>query len=183
MSSVQMAPLTIKDYRLLPEGGPRYQLIEGDLYMAPAPNRFHQDIAGNIYHIIRTYLEKHPRGKVYISPFDVYLDEINAHQPDVVFVAKANRILTEAGAEGAPDFVVEVLSRKTAHVDKKPKRRVYARSGVKEYWMVDPASRSIRVYYLQENAEQPVATYGIDDTFNSPHFPGLKFKGKAIFEQ
>ena len=47
-----MAPLTIKDYRLLPEGGPRYQLIEGDLYMAPAPNRFHQDIVGNIYVII-----------------------------------------------------------------------------------------------------------------------------------
>ena len=111
------------------------------------------------------------------------MDEINAHQPDVIFVAKANRILTEAGAEGAPDFVVEVLSPKTAHLDKKPKRRVYARSGVKEYWIVDPASRSIRVYHLPENAEQPVATSGINDTFNSPHFPGLKFKGKAIFEQ
>jgi Uma2 family endonuclease len=183
MSSVQMAPLTIKDYRLLPEGGPRYQLIEGDLYRAPAPNRFHQDIVGNIYVIIRAYLVKHPRGKVYMAPFDVYLDEINAHQPDILYVSKGNRVLTPAGAQGAPDFVVEVLSRKTAHLDKNPKRRVYTRCGVKEYWIVDPGSRSIRVYYLQDDPEQPVAIYGEDDTFNSPHFPGLKFKGRAVFAE
>jgi Uma2 family endonuclease len=183
MNAVQMAPLTVEDYRLLPETGPRYQLIEGDLYMAPAPNRFHQDIAGNIYHIIRTYLEKRPRGKVYISPFDVYLDEINAHQPDVVYVAKQNRILTDAGARGAPDFIAEVLSPKTAHLDKKPKRRVYTRCGVKEYWIVDPETQSIHVYFLQENPEQPAAIYSVQDTFSSSHFPGLKFKGKAIFQQ
>jgi Uma2 family endonuclease len=183
MNAVHMAPLTVEDYRLLPEAGPRYQLIEGDLYTAPAPNRFHQDIAGNIYHIIRTYLAKNPRGRIYISPFDVYLDEINAHQPDIVYVAKGNRILTAAGAQGAPDFIAEVLSPKTAHLDKKPKRRVYARCGVNEYWIVDPETQSIHVYFLQQNPETPAATYSIQDSFTSPHFPGLKFKAKAIFAQ
>jgi Uma2 family endonuclease len=183
MNSAQMAPLTVEDYRLLPETGPRYQLIEGDLYMAPAPNRFHQDIVGNLYLIIRTYLQKHPRGKVYMSPFDVYLDEINAHQPDILYVSKGNRVLTPAGAQGAPDFVAEVLSPKTAHLDKKSKRRVFARCGVKEYWIVDPETQLVHVYFLQQDPERPLATYGIKDTFASPHFPGLKFKGKAIFEQ
>lgn len=92
-----------------------YQLIEGDLYMAPAPNRYHQDISVNIQFIIRAYPEKHPIGKLYDAPFDVYLNENNVFQPDLVFVSKKNSsILTDAGAEGAPDFIVEILSPKTA---------------------------------------------------------------------
>jgi Uma2 family endonuclease len=120
MNPVQMAPLTVEDYRLLPETGPRYQLIEGALFMAPAPNRFHQNIALNVAVILYRHLEKHAIGSVFTAPFDVYLDEINAVQPDVVFVAKGNDILTAQGASGAPDFVVEVLSPKTAHLDKNP---------------------------------------------------------------
>ncbi len=178
-----MAPLTVEDYRLLPETGPRYQLIEGDLYMAPAPNRYHQDISGNIHYLIYNYLLKHPRGKVYAAPFDVYFDDINAHQPDIVYVAKNNKILTAAGAQGAPDFLVEILSPKTAFLDKLSKRRVFARSGVKELWIVDPELKLINVYFLQKNPERPLATYSEQDTFTSPHFPGLKFKGARIFRQ
>jgi Uma2 family endonuclease len=181
MNSVQMAPLTVEDYRLLPETGPRYQLIEGDLFMAPAPNRFHQDIALNVAVILYRYLEKKPIGSVYTAPFDVYLDEINAVQPDVVFVAKGNEILTPQGAAGVPDFVVEVLSPKTAHLDKKSKRRVYARSGVTELWIIDPDAEKIHIYLLQKDAEKPAHTYNARDSFTSATFPGLKFKASAIF--
>jgi Uma2 family endonuclease len=184
MPAVQMEPLTVEDYRLLPETGPRYQLVEGELIMAPAPNRYHQDISGNIYFILREYLEKHPIGRLYEAPFDVYFDQSNAHQPDIIFVSKANyAILTDAGADGAPDFIVEILSAKTAYLDKKPKRQVYARSGVKELWLVDPDAKTIHVYFLQENASQPTASYSEKDTFTSPHFPGLKISGKKIFKQ
>jgi Uma2 family endonuclease len=182
MNSVQMTPLTVEDYRLLPETGPRYQLIEGDLFMAPAPNRFHQDIVGNLYQMLRTYLSKHPGGCVYMAPFDVYLDDINAVQPDIVFVAKGNDILTAQGADGAPDFVVEVLSPKTAHLDKKSKRRVYARSGVKELWIIDPDTETIHIYFLQKDAEKASKVYGVRDSFTSSTFPGLKFKGSGIFK-
>src|SRR5256885_7337745 len=182
MSSVQISPLTIKDYRLLPEGGPRYQLIEGDLYMAPAPNRFHQDISGNIFGLIHAYLKKHRIGKVYCAPFDVYLDENNVFQPDVLFVSKKNNILTPAGAEGAPEFIVEILSPKTAFLDKKSKRRVYARCGVKELWIIDPDIKTIQIYFLQKDAGRPAANYTAKDTFTSPHFPGLKFKATEIFK-
>src|SRR3989442_4533778 len=182
MASVQMAPLTVEDYRLLPETGPRYQLIEGDLFMAPAPNRYHQDISGNIFLLIASYLKKHRIGKVYCAPFDVYLDENNVHQPDILFVSKKNDILTSAGAEGAPDFIVEILSPKTAFLDKKSKRRIYARSGVKELWIIDPDIKAVQVYFLQKDAERPAANYTEKDRFTSPHFPGLKFKTTERFK-
>ena len=106
------------------------------------------------------------------------------HQPDLVFVSMKNRpILTHAGAEGAPDFLVEILSPKTAELDKKPKHRVFAPSGVKELWIIDPETKLIRVDHLQKDAERPVATYSEADTFTSPHFPGLNIKGAAIFKQ
>jgi Uma2 family endonuclease len=173
MKAVAMEPLTVEDYRLLPDGGPRYQLIEGDLFMAPAPNRYHQDISLNLTLLLGKYLEKHPIGKLY-----------NVHQPDLVFVSKKNRsVLTYAGAEGAPDFLVEILSPKTAELDKKPKRRVFARSGVKELWIIDPETKLIHVYCLQKDAERPAATYSETDTYTSSHFPGLKIKGATVFKQ
>jgi len=79
MKAVAMEPLTVEDYRLLPDAGPRYQLIEGDLYMAPAPNRYHQEISLNITLLLGKYLEKRRIGKLYTAPFDVYFDEINVH--------------------------------------------------------------------------------------------------------
>jgi len=184
MKAVAMEPLTVEDYRLLPEGGPRYQLIEGDLFMALAPNRYHQDVSQNITLLLGKYLEKHPIGKLYAAPFDVYFDEINVHQPDVVFVSNRNKsILTYAGAEGAPDLLVEILSPKTAELDKKPKRRVFARSGVNELWIIDPEAKLVHVYFLQKDAERPAATHSEKDTFASPHFPGLKISGAKIFKR
>ncbi|MEP6956748.1 MAG: Uma2 family endonuclease, partial [Chthoniobacterales bacterium] len=117
MSTVAIPLLTVENYKILPETGPRYQLIEGDLYMAPAPNRYHQEIAVNLEYILRGYIEKNPVGKLYHAPFDVYLDDYNVFQPDVLVVLNEQlSILTDAGAEGAPDFVVEILSPKTARL-------------------------------------------------------------------
>jgi Uma2 family endonuclease len=182
MPAAQLQPLTAEDYRMMPETGPRYQLIEGELLMAPAPNRYHQDVSGNIVFLLREYLERRAIGKLYEAPFDVYLDQFNVCQPDVVFIAKANyAILTDAGVSGAPDFIVEILSPKTAFLDKKSKRQIYARSGVKELWLVDPDTRTIHVYFLQDDPEHPAAAHSEKDTFTSPHFPGLKISAARIF--
>jgi len=75
-------PLTVENYKLLPETGPRYQLIQGDLYMAPAPNRFHQEISRNLQFELHSYLKRNPIGRLFDAPFDVYLDQINVFQPD-----------------------------------------------------------------------------------------------------
>lgn len=177
-------PLTIEDYKLLPENGPRYQLIEGDLDVAPAPNRYHQDISRNLEYILLDYLEQHPIGKLYDAPFDVYLDQNNVFQPDILVVMNDRlSILTDAGAEGAPDFVIEILSPRTAHLDRGSKLRVFAKSGVRELWIIAPEPRTIEVYLLQQDSANPSVTYGEQDTFESALFPGLRFSGPRIFAQ
>jgi Uma2 family endonuclease len=181
-TSVPIPLLTVEHYRELPENGPRYQLIEGELFMAPAPNRYHQDISRNLEYILLKYLDEHPVGKLYDAPFDVYLDEHNVFQPDIVFVSDARlSILTEAGAEGAPDFVVEILSPKTAQLDRIQKRQIYTRAGVQELWIIDPKLRCIEVYFLSKDAITPAAVYHEDDLFESACFPGLRFNAAKIF--
>ncbi len=184
MSTATIPFLTVENYKILPETGPRYQLIEGDLYLAPAPDRYHQEISFNLEYQLRSYIEKHPIGKLYHAPFDVQLDEYNVFQPDIVFISAENSdILTDAGAEGAPDFIVEILSPKTARLDRDNKRRVYATSGVRELWIITPETRQIEVYSLAQDATDPVSTYGEKDIFESALFPGLRFNAAAIFAQ
>ena len=150
--------------------------------MSPSPNRYHQDILFNIAYLLRQYLERNSIGKVYVAPFDVCLTDLNVYQPDIVFVSQRKfSILTDQGAEGAPDLVVEILSPRTAEMDKGIKREIYFRTGVKELWIVDPDSKGIAVYRLRENAETPAATYGENETFESELLPGLKIETSRIF--
>ena len=182
MPGVAIAPLTVEHYKLLPENGPRYQLIEGELYMAPAPNRYHQDISRNLEYILLEYLDDHPIGKLYHAPFDVYLDEHNVFQPDIVVVLNERlSILTDAGAEGAPNFVVEILSPKTARLDRDNKRAVYARSGVQELWIIGPDSQTIEVFNLPQDAARPLVIHHAAARFSSALFPGLEFDAVRIF--
>jgi Uma2 family endonuclease len=184
MLRAETRPLTVHDFRELPEGPPYYQLIEGDLYMVPSPDLFHQDILLNVAYLLRRYLEKHPIGTVHIAPSDVELSDLNVYEPDIYFVAESRKsILTKQGATGAPNLVVEVLSPKTAKHDKGTKRSVYARAGVEELWMVDPQTREVLVYQFQKSADLPAATYGEKQKFESRLFPGLKIPVAKIFKQ
>jgi Uncharacterized protein conserved in cyanobacteria len=138
---------TIKDYMELPEGTP-YQLIEGELIMSPAPGYSHQNTLGNLFIILRTRLKN---AQVILSPIDVYLDEENAYQPDIVVVLKDSKArVEEKGIFGAPDVVVEILSPSTAYYDLTEKKDVYERVGVKEYWIVDPKRKTFEIYSNSE---------------------------------
>jgi Uma2 family endonuclease len=175
--------LTVEDYRATPEGT-RYQLVEGDLLMAPVPNLFHQSIAGNVYAMLAVFLAKMSAGKVFIAPCDVYLSEHDVVQPDVLFVASANLgILQEDGIHGAPDLVIEVLSPATAQLDKKSKRRIYARAGVKELWLVDPLLLQIQLYDFARDPAKPVRLIEEDETFSTPLLPGLVISAVEVFKR
>jgi Uma2 family endonuclease len=177
-------PLTVEEYKNLPETGPRYQLIEGDLYTAPAPNRFHQDISRNLQGALDRYLETNPIGILYDAPFDVYLTETDVFQPDLIVVLNANRsILTDAGAEGPPDFVIEILSPKTRKLDLVNKKRVYARLGVKELWIIDPEPGTIAIHRFEQNPAEPVSILYPADTIDTPILPGFSMKVSAIFRR
>jgi Uma2 family endonuclease len=177
-------PLTVEEYKNLPETGPRYQLIEGDLYLAPGPNRFHQDISRNLQGGLHRYLESNPIGILYNAPFDVYLTEIDVFQPDLIVVLNPNRsILTDAGAEGPPDFVVEILSPKTRQLDLVNKKRVYARLGVKELWIIDPEAGTVTIYRFEQNPDEPAGVLYPSDTIDTPLLPGFSMQVSAVFRR
>jgi len=183
MLTVTSRPLTYHDYYDLPEHGPRYQLIEGDLYMVPAPSRYHQDISKNLQFILMKYLEENPIGTVYNAPFDVKLTDINVYQPDLVVVLGKRRcILNDQGADGAPDIVAEILSPKTAKLDVGVKREIYARTGVGELWILDPESDSLQQYDLRQNAETPLKTLARQDSLESPLLPHLVIPLERVFK-
>lgn len=181
---VTSRPLTYHDYYSLPEHGPRYQLIEGELHMAPAPNRFHQTVSRNLEGILLSYLKTNKIGILYDAPFDVQMTDLNVYQPDILVLKNSRRsLLTKQGLRGAPDFVVEILSPATSELDLGVKREIYARCGVEELWIIEPDARQISVYRLQENRETPAATHSENARFHSTLFPGLEFIASEIFAE
>jgi Uma2 family endonuclease len=143
----------IKDYKLLPVGAP-YQLIEGELVMTPAPNTFHQIILGNLNEKIRAFVKEKDAGLALFAPVDVYLDDEDVFQPDLVFVSKQRRdIFQDDGIHGAPEMVIEILSPSTAYYDLKKKFRVYEKSGVKEYWIVDPEMQAVEIFFRSDEGK------------------------------
>ena len=182
MLSTHARPITRHEYATIPFGAPNYQLIEGDLVMAPSPGSFHQDIAGKLYRLIGNFLDTESIGRVFIAPLDVHLSDINIYQPDVFFIRKENEaIIEEHGIEGAPDLVIEILSKTTEKYDLGIKRSIYARTGVEEMWIIDPAKRTLALYRLAENADTPVATYRAKQRFTSTVLPGLTIELPALF--
>jgi Uma2 family endonuclease len=137
---------TYEDYAKLPEGAP-YQLIGGELIMTPSPTPYHQIILGRIGFDLTKFIKERKLGEVIYAPMDVYLFETETYQPDIIFISNARlNIIGEKKIESAPDLVVEILSESTAYYDLRHKKRVYEKTGVKEYWIVDPMEKSIEVY-------------------------------------
>jgi len=136
-----------QDFERLPEGPPYYQLIEGDLIMSPAPSYSHQRTVGKVFLKLSRLLEEKGQGEVLISSIDVYLDEKNVFQPDIVVLLKEGKAkVEEKGIFGPPDVVVEILSPSTAYYDLIVKKEVYERAGVKEYWLLDPNRKTFEIY-------------------------------------
>jgi len=180
-----MTQLTVEDYKVMPETGPRYQLINGELIMAPAPNRFHQEISLNLTVLLKNWIDTNEGiGRIYCAPFDVHLDEINVFQPDLLYIRPDNfGILTEAGCSGPPDLIIEILSPRTRHIDLGPKKKTFAAKGVTELWIIDPDLRTIALYYLKDDVENPAFVVSEKETLTSPLLPGLELSGEKIFTE
>jgi Uma2 family endonuclease len=141
---------TYKDYAAIPNDGQRYEIVDGVLFMSPAPNEWHQTAAGEIFAYLRTYVKLKELGRVYIAPFDVELDYRTVVQPDVLVVLNAHlERITFSRVIGAPDLVVEISSPGTVGHDRINKQKAYASAGVPEYWIADPASRTVEVLALE----------------------------------
>ncbi len=151
----------LDDYYALPEDV-RAELIDGVIYDMTAPTSVHQIIGGNIYSkLLQHVLGKGGKCIPMISPLDVQLDCDNKTmvQPDVVIVCDRDKII-ERCVYGAPDFIIEVLSKSTKKKDSVIKLNKYLNAGVREYWMIDPVKKTVIVYDF-EHDEYPVI-YGFD---------------------
>ncbi|HAZ31419.1 MAG TPA: hypothetical protein DCY61_01760 [Dehalococcoidia bacterium] len=172
---------TYGDYLQLPEDK-RYELIEGEFFMVPSPNTSHQGALQNIFRALDTYVRNRGLGKVYLAPLDVVLSEENVLQPDILFVSRERLdIITERNIQGAPDLVVEILSPATAQRDKELKQKLYARYGVREYWLADPSARTIEVMSLAEAGFESVGLYHERAILISPLLRGLSIKVRGVF--
>ncbi len=150
---------TYGDYMAWPDEE-RWELIDGVPYdMTPAPNRYHQDISGNLFTVIREFL-KGKKCRVYAAPFDIRLPEANQNddetltvvQPDISVICNQSK-LDSKGCKGAPDWIIEILSPTTSKKDRVIKFYMYERFGVKEYWLVSPEDKTVEVFILGENGK------------------------------
>jgi len=129
----------------------RYEIIDGNLLMAPAPDTWHQDWSRDLFRIIDRHVTAQRLGKVFFAPVDVVLDAENTVQPDIVFIATANAgIIQRRAIFGTPDLLVELISPSSVRRDRYEKKDLYARFGVKEYWIGDPANKALEILTLKE---------------------------------
>lgn len=138
---------TAADYAKLPETRDRFELIDGEFIMAPAPTFEHQDILTLLLTRLDAVVRPRKLGKVVPAPTDVHATEHDVYQPDILFIRRENlSIVKTDGIHGAPDFIIEILSSSTKYYDLKHKKDVYQQIGVKEYWIVDPMDKTVECF-------------------------------------
>lgn len=160
-----------------PDDGNRYEVIDGDLYVTPAPGWGHQLGVGNLYLFLAQHVRAHGLGKIVPAPTSVVLDEHTAVEPDIVFISRAREsLISERGVEGAPDLVVEVLSPSTEATDRGVKLARYAAAGVPHYWILQLRRPSLEAYRLGLAGYELVHTSGPGEIFRPELFPGLEIR-------
>jgi|SRR5579862_3426195 len=172
--------LTYADYEKIPADGFRHEIIGGEEFMTPAPNLDHQTVVVNLTAILRDYTLAKKLGRVFVAPTDVLLSKHDIVEPDVIFVSeKRLSILTEKNIQGAPDLVIEVLSPSTQAEDRGPKLALYERSGVAEYWIADPTSKTVEI--REFGTTRRTRVYKEGQAFESVLLAGLSVKLADVF--
>lgn len=167
---VQIAPRTrmsSAEFLALPESNLPMELLNGEIFMSPAPTIGHQRSVRQIFKVVD---ELSTDGEVFFAPADVYFDEDNTVQPDVFWISAHNThcsLVEEHYCQGAPDLIVEVLSPGTGRQDKNAKFNLYQKYGVREYWIADPVHKVLEVWQLQDGRYTRQGAYGPEDTFES----------------
>nr|WP_296488227.1 Uma2 family endonuclease [uncultured Acetatifactor sp.] len=173
MASVQQKNYTIDDIYALPEGQ-RAELIDGRLYMMAPPIRIHQKLISQFTKIIGNYIDtRQGTCEVYPAPFAVFLneDDMNYVEPDISVICDKGK-LNDKGCNGAPDWIIEIVSPSTSRIDYGIKLFKYRSAGVREYWIVNPYKKSVMVYDLEKDEQSN--QYDFDDAIYSCIYKDLK---------
>jgi Uma2 family endonuclease len=142
---------TYEDYAKLPEDGLRHEIIHGKHFVNPSPSTQHQHVSKRLQYQLYTKIELAGLGVLYNAPIDVQLSEFDIVQPDIVIILNENvRKITPTKIKVAPHLVVEILSPSTSGNDRTIKKDLYERSGVNEYWIVDPYEQQVEQWILRD---------------------------------
>ncbi len=163
MQAQKIIKYTLDDIYALPDGE-RAELIDGNMYMMSPPNRMHQEIVYQLGKQIGNYIDSnHGECKVYPAPFAVFLnaDDHNYVEPDLSIICDKNK-LDDRGCNGAPDWVVEVVSPGSQRMDYMTKLFKYRDAGVREYWIVNPKSQTVQIYFFEGNEDSAQFTFADD---------------------
>lgn len=173
---------TYEDYAKTPEGE-RYELLDGELIALSSPDMAHQILKTRLGATVWEYVSDANLGEVYMSPTDVRFSDTDVVQPDILFFFKSrSHIRTGKNIRGAPDLVVEILSPSTSANDWGYKKDLYARHGVKEFWLVDPYAKQVIVMLLKDGSYEIVGVYREDDTLRSPTLEGFELDLSRVFD-
>jgi Uma2 family endonuclease len=172
---------TYDDYARLPDER-RYEVIDGELYLTPAPTPYHQLVSGRIERLLQDHLEKAELGILIHAPCDVVLSQFDVLQPDIFFISTGRMaVIGEKYISDAPDLVVEVLSPGTRKRDRFIKAKRYARFGVREMWIADPLKKTIEVFVNTDDGFRREAIYTAEEVLRSPLLPGLEVPLARVF--
>lgn len=170
-------------YAALPDDGKRYEILDGVLYMAPpSPSGWHQKSVIRLSHYLFAAVELGGHGQVFVAPFDVELSPGTVVQPDVVVLLNENsEKYVVSRIIGGPDLVIEIISPGTAHHDRLRKYNVYARAGVKEYWIVEPTRRTVEIFVLEDEEYHALGVFSGEQTLPSRIVPGFPVHVEQFF--
>lgn len=173
---------TYEEYVRRTVEGEYFEIIDGEAYVNPVPTSWHQSASRNLEFLLMLFLRGKDLGILHHAPFDVVFADDVLLQPDIVVIAKQNvPMVKKAGLFGAPDFIVEVLSPSTESRDRNEKLAVYARFGVREYWLVDPELLRIEVFVLESGRLVLKATHDSGDARSLAVLPGFTAPLAEVF--
>jgi Uma2 family endonuclease len=182
MNRVHEHHWTVAEYLRLPDDGTRCEIIEGERLMTPSPWTRHQIVSANLVWVLSSFVRAAGLGRVLCAPSDVFLSEDTVVQPDVYFVSKVrDSIIHPDGVFAAPDLVIEILSPSHPERDTVRKLGLYARHGVREYWIVDPDSDRIDVFVLEGSELVRKESHSDGEIHSLAVLPGFSAKLAEIF--
>jgi Uma2 family endonuclease len=178
----QQGRWTYQDYAAIPENGHRYEVVNGVLYMSPAPNVWHQNTIGEIFAYLRDFVRVNRLGRAFIAPLDVELSYENVVQPDaLVLLSEHFDRITKSRIIGAPDLVVEVASPSTSRHDLHAKLDSYTNAGVPEYWVVNPEAQTVELLALQDGVYVSLGIFSGQATLPSQILPDFPVEVELFF--
>jgi Uma2 family endonuclease len=173
---------TYEDYADLPDDGNRYEVIDGILYLMPGPNPRHQRASTRFTTYLTIHVEFAGLGQVFAAPLDLLLADARPAQPDIMVVLNDKlHLISERGIEGPPDLVIEIASPGTRTHDRSTKLDAYARGGVLEYWLAEPADQTIDVLVLEDGVYRSLGVFAGETLLPSRVLPGLPVRVEQFF--